>query len=48
VVASGKTKALKNSKDELVRQFMNGLADGPVPFHFPAPDYREQLLAGVE
>jgi phospholipid/cholesterol/gamma-HCH transport system ATP-binding protein len=48
VVASGETKALKNSEDELVRQFMNGLADGPVPFHFPAPDYREQLLAGVE
>jgi phospholipid/cholesterol/gamma-HCH transport system ATP-binding protein len=48
VVASGETKALKNSDDELVRQFMNGLADGPVPFHFPAPDYREQLLAGVE
>jgi phospholipid/cholesterol/gamma-HCH transport system ATP-binding protein len=48
VVASGETKALKNSNDELVRQFMNGLPDGPVPFHFPAPDYREQLLAGTE
>jgi len=48
VVASGETKALKNSDVELVRQFMNGLADGPVPFHYPAPDYREQLLAGIE
>ena len=48
VVASGETKALKNSDDELVRQFMNGLADGPVPFHYPAPDYREQLLAGLQ
>jgi phospholipid/cholesterol/gamma-HCH transport system ATP-binding protein len=47
VVASGETKALKNSDVELVRQFMNGLADGPVPFHYPAPDYREQLLAGL-
>jgi phospholipid/cholesterol/gamma-HCH transport system ATP-binding protein len=47
VVASGETKALKNSDVELVRQFMNGLADGPVPFHFPAPDYREHLLAGA-
>jgi len=45
VVASGETKALKNSDVELVRQFMNGLADGPVPFHYPAPDYREHLLA---
>jgi phospholipid/cholesterol/gamma-HCH transport system ATP-binding protein len=48
VVASGATKELKNSDVELVRQFMNGLADGPVPFHYPAPDYREQLFAGVE
>jgi phospholipid/cholesterol/gamma-HCH transport system ATP-binding protein len=47
VVASGETKALKNSDVELVRQFMNGLADGPVPFHYPAPDYREHLLAGT-
>jgi phospholipid/cholesterol/gamma-HCH transport system ATP-binding protein len=48
VVASGETKALKNSDDQLVRQFMNGLADGPVPFHYPAPNFKEQLLAGVE
>jgi phospholipid/cholesterol/gamma-HCH transport system ATP-binding protein len=47
VVASGETKALKNSNVELVRQFMNGLADGPVPFHYPAPEYRQQLLDGV-
>ena len=45
VVASGETKALKNSDVELVRQFMNGLPDGPVPFHYPAPDFREHLLA---
>jgi hypothetical protein len=23
---------------------MNGLAEGPVAFHYPAPDYRAQLL----
>jgi hypothetical protein len=23
---------------------MGGLADGPVPFHYPAPDYQSQLL----
>ncbi|HYM34932.1 MAG TPA: ATP-binding cassette domain-containing protein [Steroidobacteraceae bacterium] len=44
VVASGETKSLKNSNDELVRQFMNGLADGPVSFHYPAKDFREQLF----
>src|SRR5215831_19868325 len=47
VVASGETKSLKNSDDELVRQFMNGQADGPVPFHYPAPDFRQQLLDGL-
>jgi phospholipid/cholesterol/gamma-HCH transport system ATP-binding protein len=46
VVASGSPKALKSSDSELVRQFMNGLPDGPVTFHYPAPDYREQLFAG--
>ena len=30
---------------EVVKQFMTGGADGPVPFHYPAPDYHEQLLA---
>jgi phospholipid/cholesterol/gamma-HCH transport system ATP-binding protein len=28
-----------------VQQFMSGTPDGPVPFHYPAPDYFEQLLA---
>jgi phospholipid/cholesterol/gamma-HCH transport system ATP-binding protein len=30
---------------EVVRQFMGGLADGPVPFHYPAPDYFGELLS---
>jgi phospholipid/cholesterol/gamma-HCH transport system ATP-binding protein len=28
-----------------VRQFMKGEADGPVPFHYPAPDLKTQLLS---
>ena len=28
----------------VVRQFMSGEADGPVAFHYPAPDYEAQLL----
>jgi phospholipid/cholesterol/gamma-HCH transport system ATP-binding protein len=44
VVASGTPEELKRSQVEDVRQFMGGLADGPVPFHFPAPDYAKQLL----
>ena len=44
VVAKGTPEELRNSQLEEVRQFMGGLADGPVPFHYPAPDYRTQLL----
>lgn len=45
VVASGSFVELKDHDSEIVNQFMNGLADGPVAFHYPAPDYYEQLLA---
>lgn len=44
VAASGSPDELSNTPSELVRQFMHGMADGPVPFHFSAPDYTEQLL----
>ena len=44
VAASGSPDDLNNAPSELVRQFMHGMADGPVPFHFPAPDYASQLL----
>ena len=44
VVASGTPAELHASKIEDVRQFMGGLADGPVPFHYPAPDYYSDLL----
>ena len=46
VVASGTPEELRNSDVEEVRQFMGGLADGPVPFHFPASDLRADLLEG--
>jgi phospholipid/cholesterol/gamma-HCH transport system ATP-binding protein len=44
VVAKGTPEELHRSELEEVRQFMSGLADGPVPFHYPAPDYRQELL----
>ncbi|HHI76766.1 MAG TPA: phospholipid ABC transporter ATP-binding protein MlaF, partial [Gammaproteobacteria bacterium] len=28
------------------RQFIRGLPDGPVPFHYPAPPLAEDLLEG--
>jgi len=44
VAASGRPDELRDEPSELVRQFMLGLADGPVAFHYDAPDYEEQLL----
>jgi phospholipid/cholesterol/gamma-HCH transport system ATP-binding protein len=44
VIGAGTPDELKRSDSELIRQFMSGAPDGPVPFHYPAPDYRQQLL----
>ena len=44
VVASGTPTELREHPSPVVHQFMDGLADGPVTFHYPAPDYPEQLL----
>lgn len=44
VMAEGTVDAILNSTDPYVRQFVNGEIDGPVPFHYDAPDYRAMLL----
>lgn len=44
VAASGSPDELSNTPSDLVRQFMHGMADGPVAFHYAAPNYAEQLL----
>lgn len=46
VADSGPTREVLNSEDARVHQFMHGLPDGPVPFHYPAPDYRQDLGLG--
>jgi phospholipid/cholesterol/gamma-HCH transport system ATP-binding protein len=43
VVGSGSPEDLINSDDEWVRQFMQALPDGPVPFHYPAQSYADDL-----
>lgn len=45
VVAEGSAEEIRKSDEPYVRQFLNGLPDGPVPFHYPAPAYREDLLS---
>ena len=44
VAASGSPDELRTANSDLVRQFMFGMADGPVAFHYDAPSYEEQLL----
>jgi len=44
VVAAGTPDELARSDQPVVRQFMSGAADGPVPFHFPAPSLAEDIL----
>jgi phospholipid/cholesterol/gamma-HCH transport system ATP-binding protein len=36
---------VRDSQDPFIRQFADGLPDGPVPFHLPAKPYAEQLLS---
>ena len=48
VVARGSPQELRSYPSEIVKQFVGGLADGPVPFHFPAPDYFDELLSRAE
>ena len=44
VVGAGTPKDLQDHRSDVVKQFMQGLADGPVPFHYPGPEYADQLL----
>lgn len=44
VVGQGSPESLKENGSEWTRQFMQGLPDGPVPFHYPAGSYEKALL----
>ena len=43
-VAEGTPAEIYQSTHPYLKQFVNGHADGPVPFHYPAPDYAHDLL----
>lgn len=44
VVEHGSAQQVKESSSEWVKQFMHGLADGPVPFHFKAQNLIDDLM----
>ncbi|MCC2617844.1 ATP-binding cassette domain-containing protein [Aestuariibacter halophilus] len=47
IIGEGTPEEIRKSDSPLVQQFLNGEADGPVPFHFPAPSM-ESALQGVK
>ncbi len=47
VIGHGTPDEVLQSELPRVKQFMKGLPDGPVPFHYPAPEIAEDMLAGV-
>lgn len=43
IIGQGTPEEVMNTQEPRVRQFIRGLSDGPVPFHYPAADYRQDL-----
>jgi phospholipid/cholesterol/gamma-HCH transport system ATP-binding protein len=48
VVAHGTPEQLRVSDNPQLVQFIQGAPDGPVPFHYPAGDYQQELLRGLD
>ena len=48
VAASGKPGELRANPAPIIDQFLNGHPDGPVQFHYPAPDLERQLLEKID
>ncbi|MCP5419226.1 MAG: ATP-binding cassette domain-containing protein [Gammaproteobacteria bacterium] len=46
VMEQGTPETLGQAPSAWARQFMQALPDGPVAFHYPAPDYAADLLSG--
>ncbi|GAA0787339.1 phospholipid ABC transporter ATP-binding protein MlaF [Mucilaginibacter ginsenosidivorans] len=45
VIAKGTPEQLRASDNPQLLQFIQGAPDGPVPFHYPAADYQQELLS---
>ena len=46
IIGEGTPRDVQQSKSDYVRQFMEGLPDGPVPYQYPARDYADDLMQG--
>ncbi|QWF71170.1 ATP-binding cassette domain-containing protein [Methylomonas paludis] len=47
IIGQGSPEQLQKSDSPWVQQFLNGYADGPVHFHYPANNYFDDLLAAT-
>lgn len=45
IIGEGTPADIQNTSSEWVQQFLNGSADGPVHFHYPAKEIHDDLLA---
>ena len=48
IIAKGTKEELLNETSGYVNQFINGLPDGPVPFHYPAESYLNDMVQSYE
>ncbi|WP_437881765.1 ATP-binding cassette domain-containing protein [Pseudomonas sp. LRF_L74] len=46
VLGQGTPAELRESDNPRIQQFIRGVPDGPVPFHYPAPAYFDDLMGG--
>ena len=46
VAAAGSPEELLNSDSKFVQQFVHGKPDGPMPFHFPADSFENDIMSG--
>ncbi len=46
VIGHGDPQEMNQSASPWINQFIHGEADGPVPFHYPARAYKDDMLAG--
>jgi phospholipid/cholesterol/gamma-HCH transport system ATP-binding protein len=44
IIGHGTPDQIRQDESPLVKQFVDGEADGPVPFHYPAPSYQNELI----
>jgi len=44
IIGHGTPDQIRQDESPLVKQFVQGKADGPVPFHYQAPSYQSELI----